>query len=440
MKNSLFEQIDNSPLIIFRMFLGLLLACETWGAIGTGWVKYNLIDPKFTFSHIHMEWLQPLPGYWMYVYFAIMGLCGLLVMAGYKYRWSLGLFTLMWAAVYFMQKTTYNNHYYLLMLVCFIMWFLPANRYAAIDSLKNPSIRRLTMPAWCSWVMIVQVTIVYVYASLAKFYPGWLDGTFTRSLMERSITPSLLPFFTQKWVYLGIAWMGIIFDLFIVPFLLWKRTRTIALIASLIFHLFNSITLQIGIFPFFALSFVVFFYPPETMRRIFFKKKPVVTDHSPTYEGKNIFWYFFIPYLIIQLLLPSRHLLMKGDVLWTEEGHRLSWRMMLRFRNGLINFRVVDKKTGEELYYNITQELTPKQKSGMAAKPDMIWQMCQRIKKHYAEKGIDVAIYVNSMTSINGAPMKPLINPKVDMAAAEWNYWGHDDWVLIYDKNGNPVN
>lgn len=75
----------------------------------------------------------------------------------------------------------------------------------------------------------------------------------------------------------------------------------------------------------------------------------------------------------------------------------------------------------------------------MAAKPDMIWQMCQRIKQHYAAQGKDVAIYVNSMASINGAPMKLLIDPDVDMAAAEWNYWGHDDWVLIYDDKGNVV-
>src|SRR4051812_28265820 len=126
MKQRLFLQIDNAPLIIFRIFLGFLLACETFGAIGTGWVKNNFIEPTYTFSHIGMEWLQPLPGYGMYIYFTVMGILGLLVMIGYKYRWSMGLYTLLWAGVYFMQKTSYNNHYYLLLLVCLIMLFLPA--------------------------------------------------------------------------------------------------------------------------------------------------------------------------------------------------------------------------------------------------------------------------------------------------------------------------
>jgi len=95
MKPRLFQQIDNSPLIIFRIFFGFLLACETIGAILTGWVKENFIDVQFTFNHIGMDWLQPLPGYGMYYYFITMGVLGLLVMLGYKYRWTLGVFTIM---------------------------------------------------------------------------------------------------------------------------------------------------------------------------------------------------------------------------------------------------------------------------------------------------------------------------------------------------------
>src|SRR3990167_2441462 len=113
MVKKLFQPIDNAPLILFRIFFGFLLAAETFGAILTGWVKRVLIDPEFTFSHIGMEWLQPLPGYGMYLYFCLMGTTGILIMLGYKYRFSLGLFTILWSAVYFMQKSSYNNHYYL---------------------------------------------------------------------------------------------------------------------------------------------------------------------------------------------------------------------------------------------------------------------------------------------------------------------------------------
>ena len=92
--NWLFKHIDNSALIIFRVFFGLLITLESFGAIVTGWVKQTLIEPQFTFSFIGFEWLQPLPGNWMYVYFGIMGVFGIGVMLGYKYRLSIIAFTL----------------------------------------------------------------------------------------------------------------------------------------------------------------------------------------------------------------------------------------------------------------------------------------------------------------------------------------------------------
>lgn len=437
----LFQPIENAPLIIFRIFFGFLLAAETFGAILTGWVKENFIKPEFTFSHIGMDWLQPLPGIGMYLYFATMGILGVLVMIGYKYRYALSAYTVLWTFSYWMQKTSYNNHYYMLILVCVIMIFLPANRYASIDAKQNPEIKKWSMPQWCSWVMILQVAIVYLFATISKFYPDWLDGTFTKNLLaHKSPYPFIQEIFNQKWFHLFIAYSGIAFDMLIVPMLLWRRTRTVAFIASLIFHLFNAITLQIGIFPFFALSFAVFFYPPEKIRKIFFRKKPVVDlKKEPVFENKSVLLYFFLPYFIIQILLPLRHWFIKGDVLWTEEGHRLSWRMMLRSRSGYTNFKVVDKKTGQTLHFQKVVSLTEKQDRMVSEKPDAIWQFAQRIKKIYALKGKDVSIFVNSYVSINRKPMKQFIDPNVDLGTAEWNYFFHNDWILLYDNEGNRI-
>jgi len=370
-----------------------------------------------------------------------MGTLGLLIMTGYKYRYSMGLFTIMWAGVYFMQKTSYNNHYYLLVLVCLMMCFLPAHRYASIDVKQNKVVKKLTMPAWCSWVMIAMISIVYFYATLAKFYPDWLDGTFAKNLLSRSVqNDGLRSIMTQKWFYLFIAYSGIIFDLSIVPLMLFKRTRTIAFIASLIFHIFNSITLQIGIFPFFALSFAVFFFPPEKIRSIFFRKKPIVENPGTTTDGINILKYFFVPYLIIQMILPLRHYFIKGDVLWTEEGHRLSWRMMLRSRYGSTHFKVIDKSTNKELFYDVFSDITPKQEAAMCTRPDMIWQMAQRIKKNFKDqREQDVAVYAITNIAINEGAYKKLIDPDTDLASVPWNYYRHCPWILLYDSKGNLI-
>ena len=98
------------------------------------------------------------------------------------------------------------------------------------------------------------IWIVYAYATIAKFYPDWLDGSFPRYLMStRGKNWDILQY---EWAHEAIKYFGLTFDLLIVPFLLWKRTRWFAVAASVFFHLFNSVVFKIGIFPYMALSFL----------------------------------------------------------------------------------------------------------------------------------------------------------------------------------------
>jgi vitamin K-dependent gamma-carboxylase len=436
MKNFFFKPIDNAPLIVFRILFGALVAAESFGAIATGWVKEVLINPEFTFSHIGFEWIQPLPGYGMYFYFATMGVLGLLMMIGYKYRLSAFLFAILWLVVYLMQKSAYNNHYYLLALVAFIMVILPAHRYASFDAKQNVAIKKLTMPRWISLFMIALICIVYFYATVAKFYPDWLDGTVTRNLFSSKKEYPIVGFlFDKHWFHLFIAYAGIGFDGLVVPLLLWSRTRTIALLASLFFHLFNAVIIQIGIFPFFALSFILFFYNPKTIRKIFLRKKPEISvNNEHDFELKSAFLYLLIPFFVVQLLLPLRHNFIEGNVFWTEEAHRHSWRMMLRSRWGTATFNVVDKKTGEILPQYNTEKLSKKQLRSLNTKGDFMWQMAQRIKKEYALKNIDVSVYIDAKVSLNGKPMLQYTNPSIDIAATKWKQWSHNEWIVLYSN------
>ena len=95
MNKFLFKNIDGSALIVFRILFGFLVACESFGAIFTGWVKNVLIEPEFTFSFIDFEWLQPLPGNGMYFYFALMGLAGIVIMLGFRYKINIITFTIL---------------------------------------------------------------------------------------------------------------------------------------------------------------------------------------------------------------------------------------------------------------------------------------------------------------------------------------------------------
>ena len=433
----LFKQIDNSPLIVFRIIFGLLITLESFGAIFTGWITNTLVKPKFTFNFIGFEFLQPLPGNGMYFYFALMGVFGVFVMIGYKYKWSLGAFTLMWTCVYLMQKASYNNHYYLLVLLCLIMLLLPANRYFSIDANQNPETKSISMPSWCSWIVILQVGIVYTYASIAKMYPDWLNLSVAETLMKsKSNYPIIGNILQQKWLHGFISYSGIFYDLLIVPLLLWKPTRKLAFMASVVFHLFNSIVFQIGIFPYMSLAFSLFFFEPKTIRNIFLKKKPLYDgDEIIVPHYKKTLLFISSIYFIIQISLPLRHWFYEDNVLWTEEGHRLSWRMMLRSKYGVITFKIIDKNTGETSIVKLKDHLSRKHQHIVSTKPDITWQFAQYLKKEYAKQGKDISVYAqNSKVSVNSSKMMPFINPTVDLANEEWHHFKHHNWILPFKK------
>ncbi|WP_179009213.1 HTTM domain-containing protein [Winogradskyella forsetii] len=432
MTKFLFKHIDNSGLIVFRIIFGLLCALEAFGAIATGWIRRTLIEPDFTFSFIGFEWLQPLPGEWMYVYYFVMGIFGLFIMLGYKYRFSMLVFALMWTATYLMQKSSYNNHYYLLVLLSFLMLLLPANRYASLDAKLNPSLKSISMPSWCKWVFIFQLFILYTYASAAKFYPDWLDASVMEILMRSKSNYLLIGDLLQnKIVHYILSYGGIVFDGLIIPLLLFKPTRKYAFFVSIFFHLFNSIVFQIGIFPYMSLAFSLFFFEPKTIRDIFLRKKTLYEGNEiivPKYKTALIT--FFSIYFIIQIGLPLRHHFFKDDVLWTEEGHRLSWRMMLRSKGGRTTYNVVNAETNEAIPIKLSDYLTKKQQRSASTKPDVIWQFSQHLKQDFAKKGILVKVFVKSYVSVNGKPSKQLIDPKVDLANEEWHHFEHHDWIL----------
>jgi len=235
----------------------------------------------------------------------------------------------------------------------------------------------------------------------------------------------------QNSVHYFIAYGGILFDGLIIPLLLYKPTRKYAFFASIFFHIFNSIVFQIGIFPYLSLAFSLFFFEPKIVRNLFLKKKRFYNANEiiiPKYS--TVLVSLFSIYFFIHLALPLRHHFFEDDVLWTEEGHRLSWRMMLRTKSGSVRYSVIDEATNNAIPIKISDYLTQKQQHGASTKPDIIWQFAQHLKQDFANKDISVKVYVRAYVSVNGKPVKQLIDPKVDIANEEWHHFKHHDWIL----------
>ncbi len=436
---TLLAPVDNSQLVLFRIALGALIAIECFGAIFTGWVHQVFVAPQFTFTFIGFEGLHVLLGPPMYAWFALMGIAGILVMVGLWYRAAIVAFAVMWAVCHVMQKSSYNNHYYLLLLVAGLMAVSPAHRWASVDCRRRPELRSPSCPHWCVLVFIAQTALVYFYAAVAKLDADWLEGRpLAIWLGQKRDYPVVGALYEIEWLPVALAWGGLMFDALIVPALLWRRTRWWAFGAAIFFHLFNSITFGIGIFPFFALSLCVFFFPRASVRARFFPGKPNGDAGSQQVvvrtRDRVLLWGLAV-YFALQVALPLRHHLYDGDVTWTEEGHRFSWRMMLRTKSGTVSYLVRDAAAGRE--WDVSPQsfvelgvLTQKQVWRMPGRPEHVWQFGQYLADHYAAiAGGPVEVYARTEVSLNGRPAQAIVDPSVNLAATRWRVTAHNPWI-----------
>ena len=317
------------------------------------------------------------------------------------------------------------------MLVSFWMMIMPAHQYASLDAKQGRVKRSLTCPNWCILYFKLQFAIVYFFATIAKLYPDWLAARpVDLWLKAKSHYPIVGGLFEYDWFPYLIAYGGLFYDGLIIPFLLFKRTRFIAIVLSLIFHLFNSAVFQVGIFPYFALAVAMFFFEPEQIRRIFLKKKPSVEISEPQ-SSKRTTWLapIFITYFVIQLILPIRHHFIPGNVLWDESGHRLSWRMMLRAKYGRCTYRITYDEGKEKVVYP-KSFLAAHQIHDAASRPDMLYRTINYLKEHLSNENIEPeAIYCNCKLSVNGRKMTTFVQPEYNMLYAKWNYFGKQEWI-----------
>ncbi|MBZ0298755.1 MAG: HTTM domain-containing protein, partial [Anaerolineae bacterium] len=144
----LFAPTAIAPLVYFRLAFGLIMLWEIWRYFDHGWIARYYVEPTYFFGYAGFEWLKPLPGFWMVVFFCILALLALFVMAGLFYRWSAALFFLGFTYWFLLDQTHYLNHFYLISLISFLMIFVPAHRALSLDGLRRPGLQASAVPAW----------------------------------------------------------------------------------------------------------------------------------------------------------------------------------------------------------------------------------------------------------------------------------------------------
>src|SRR6185295_3003174 len=173
---ALFKPVDISFLVFFRVLFGAIMLWETYRYFTHGWIGRYFVDPVVNFTYYGFSWVKPWPGRGMYIHFVVLGLAAACVMVGFFYRIAAPVFFLAFTYFFLLDQTRYMNHFYLVCLISFLMWFLPAERAFSVDAWRSREIRSDVVPAWTLWLLRVQVGIPYFFGGIAKLNSDWILG------------------------------------------------------------------------------------------------------------------------------------------------------------------------------------------------------------------------------------------------------------------------
>jgi len=436
LKKYINSHTDSSPLVVFRVFFGILMFFSIVRFWYNGWIETIYIEPVLHFKYYGFEWVKSL-NKWNYLLFALCAVTSILITIGYKYKISIILFFLSFTYIELIDKTTYLNHYYFVSIISFILIFVPANCKFSVDSFRKNIVYE-KIPNWTIDVIKVMLFIVYFYAGLAKINSDWLIQAMPLSiwLPGKYDLPIIGFLMDQKWVAYAMSWCGMIYDLLIGFFLFSKKYRNIAFLFVVIFHLMTAVFFpSIGMFPYIMITSTIIFLNKKVhlniikyLKKIFYisSKNKILT----TYETKNIIVYILSVFLLIQILFPFRYLLYSGELFWNEEGYRFSWRVMLMEKAGYTTFTVIDKNSDKRIMVQNDKFLTTFQEKQMSFQPDMILEYAHFLGNFYKKKGFtNPSVFADSYVTLNKRISTRFIEKDFDLLSTKDSFL-KKKWII----------
>ena len=310
------------------------------------------------------------------------------------------------------------------------MIFLPAHRAFSLDVRRKPSLLLSQVPAWVWYVLLFQISVVYVYAGIAKLYSDWLDGRpMIIWMFHKADYPIIGPLLDSSWFPHLASYVGVMVDLTVIPLMIFRKTRVYGFVMAAVFHLCNVVLFGLDTFPWFALMMTSLFFSPSWPRKLLGRGLSVRSAGADTIHRSRWVVPLLSAYVLVQLLLPLRHWLYPLNTAWTDEGAQFSWRMMIRNKAGDLVYLIQDQK-GQLIATDHGEHLTYFQHFTMQGDPDMMLQYAHYLADRYQDSlGQSVQVYLDAQISLNGWEFQPMVDPTVDLAQQK-RILDHYSWIM----------
>jgi len=451
--NTLFKPVSASVVSTFRILFGGLLFLEMLYFWRIGFVPFGLTKPVFHLKYDYFEWVDPLPEPVMYGILALMTVASLCIAAGFLYRLATGIFALGFTYFMLIEQSHYNNHFYLFVLILGAMFFMDADKMYSVRNKRKPSNGKI--PYWNHLLLTFLLFITYFFGGISKLSPEWIGGGLPASIVNSLPATNFMKVaLGEKGFTSFLQYGGVLFDLSIGFFLLYKPTRWFAVIGVLIFNYTNGSVLfsDIGHFPLFMVCATILFFEPNFVEKIFaYKSEPKTkskkskkkTRVEPIVSATPLDWNrkrsitaaVLVAFVIAQLVLPMRHVFYSGIPEWTGENMRFAWRMKMQTKDvKKLELKFKDIVTQEELVLPIKQHLTGHQMQHLAEDPNYLVQLAKYFKKASTGRDLtNVVVRADVETSFNGRKVQKMVNPQVDLSVINPRD-RNPNWVIPLEK------
>lgn len=445
--DTFFTPTDALQLAVFRILWGMMLCYEMYLFNRNNFEKlnHNVYRGKWNIPYEEFWWVVVPSQYHMELVMIVASAGAFSVMTGLFYRVGAVAFFLGFGFEYILESSVYLNHFYLLLLISFLLIFVPANARLSLDSVFFPKKNfRVYIHSWATKIFAWVAVVVYLFAAVVKLNEDWLRGEPMRhwALPPQAGKVEWLRWVLGQWYtpYL-LSYGGIVVD-FLQPVLLTHSGVPYVLgwILSVSFHAMNKVMLNIGLFPYMCIFINTLTLSPGWIRVFDInenieddeenERQIMKTRHVPSKKKKRDLGPY--EYLVIlgcvacvlfNILCPLRHLLYTEprQVPWNEVTHQFSWRMKLRDKecDGFFTYSY-DNKTEQVFNPFEKNHLSWRKYTRVMSNPWRVRFMAKKIADRMQrrdELGRYPSVRSNITCSLNFRYPMPMVYMNLDLAS-----------------------